>query len=71
MQNITIEILDRINHVDDEYERAHWAYLDGFAAYQQGSIGKDELRKLYQARLEALKKSQDYFNQNFILKEAS
>lgn len=71
MQDITIEILDKISHVDKEYEKAHWAYLEGIAAYQQGTIDKKELRQLYTSRLTALEQSQDYFNQHFMLKEVA
>lgn len=70
MEQMTMELIKKINHFEAEYEKAHWAYIDGLSAYQQGTITKKELRQLYELRLAALQKSQHYFNQHFNLEEA-
>jgi hypothetical protein len=67
MEEMTIELFRSSNHFEIEYEKAHWAYLDGLAAFQKGYIKRKELQQLYDLRLAALEKSQHYFQQHFTM----
>lgn len=65
MKVITPDILDKIDHLEKEFEEKHSKYLESIRKLRNGVISQDECRQHFVERVSAFNASSDYFEENW------